>query len=350
MRFRLMPVLIAQLMILLALLAGDPSEASAQQLRDTFRQVGQAVVTVRTEQKEVAPPPQEGMVSLFGLGSGVLISSDGKVLTAAHEVQAADRITVEFPDGQLVPARVVGSAISADVALLQLERVPANVVAARLGDSDKAEVGDEIFVVGAPYGLSHTLTVGHISGRHAPNDRLGNMAAEYLQTDAAINQGNSGGPLFNMEGEVIGIVISIVSKSGGSEGLGFAVTSKTARQLLLEQKPFWLGVEGYLVEGELARALNLPQSAGFLVQRVAEGSPAWRMGIRAGTLWAAIEGEKLLLGGDLILEVNEVPFEKGDGTYARTYAGMSQPKPGGGLRIKVFRRGQVIELATPLTQ
>ena len=153
---------------------GLGTESHGQQLRDAFRRVEQAVVIVRTEQKGLAPFPQQGMVSLNGLGSGVLISNDGKVLTAAHLVQAADRTVVEFSRGELIPARVMGSAFSADVALLQLERNPVNAVAATLGDSDKVDVGDQIFVVGAPYGLSRTLTAGHVSGRHALNKRSEN--------------------------------------------------------------------------------------------------------------------------------------------------------------------------------
>lgn len=121
---------------------GLATESNGQQLRDAFRRVEQAVVIVRTEQKGLAPFPQQGMVSLNGLGSGVLISDDGKVLTAAHLVQAADRTVVEFSRGELIPARVTGSAFSADVALLQLERTPVTAVSVTLGDSDKVDVGE----------------------------------------------------------------------------------------------------------------------------------------------------------------------------------------------------------------
>ena len=116
----------------------------------------------------------------------------------------------------------------------------------------------------------------------------------------------SGGPVFNMEGEVVGIVSRILSRSGGSEGLAFAATSNTAKRLLLERKPFWSGIDGLLIKDDLAKALNLPQPAGFLVQRVASGSIAWRMGIQPGTLRVNVQGADLLLGGDIILSVNEV--------------------------------------------
>ena len=133
------------------------------------------------------------MVSVPTLASGVLISDDGKVLTAAHVVQAADKVFVEFADGRMVTARVISSATHADVALLQLDSVPAGLTPVPLGDSDKVEVGDQVFVVGAPYGLSPTLTVGHVSGR--AQSSLASMSAwEVFQTDAAINEGNSGVP------------------------------------------------------------------------------------------------------------------------------------------------------------
>ena len=337
------------LLLGLVTLLGSATNSDAQQLRDAFRKVQQSVVVVRTHQKELAPFPQDGTVSLDGLGSGVLISSDGKVLTAAHLVQAADATVVEFSDGELIPARVTGAVVTADVALLQLQQMPANVAPVELGDSDKAEVGEDVFVVGAPYGLSHTLTAGHISGRLRPDNKIGDTdAMEYLQTDAAINQGNSGGPMFNMNGEVIGIVTNIMTKSGGSEGVGFAATSNLARQLLLDRKPFWSGIEGILVKGELARALNLPQPAALLVQRVAAGSPAARAGIRAGSVRANIEGEDLILGGDLILAINGLPFEATGGNYSRIYASMAKLKPGDNMEFKVARQGRVLTLTTPI--
>jgi len=159
-----------------------------------------------------------------------------------------DEITVEFLGGQTVKARVVASEPAADLSLLQLERVPPGAQVAKMADSDTVRVGDQIIVVGAPYGLSHSLSVGWISARWPPNTVYKTMPlAEFFQTDAVINTGNSGGPIFNMAGEVIGIVSHNISKSGGSEGLGFLVTMNTAKQLLLEKKSFWSGLEGQLL-------------------------------------------------------------------------------------------------------
>jgi len=334
--------------LVLCFLAND-ARVDGQQLRDVFRSVQSSVVIVKTEQIGLAPFPQQGLVSSDGLGSGVLISSD-KVLTAAHVVQSADRTVVEFPQGEAIPAHVIGCSLSADVALLQLERSPANYVAAKLGDSDQVAVGDEIFIVGAPYGISDTLTAGHVSARRPlKGKRQVATAIEFLQTDAAVNTGNSGSPLFNMKGEIVGIVTNILSRSGGSEGLAFAATSNTARRFLLEQKPFWTGIESRGVDGNLAKALNLPQPAGVLVQRVAEGSIASRCGLQPGMLRASVEGEEIILGGDVILAVNGVdvnPEESLDELYGR----VTRTTPGNNLVITVFRQGRTIKLAIPNPQ
>lgn len=173
-------------------------------------------------------------------------------------------------------------------------------------------------------------------------------AWEFFQTDAAINGGNSGGPMFNSKGEVIGIVSNILTRSGGFEGIGFAATSKMAR-ILLEQKPFWSGMEGILVQGDLAGVLKLPQPVGLLVQRVAEGSPGWRLGIKPGTLRISIGGVDLLLGGDIILSINGVEILEGDASLDRIYEGLSNLKPGERIVARVLRAGQVVELTTIVT-
>jgi len=330
--------------------SGISTRVDAQQISETYRKVNPSVVIVRVQQKTPSADPEKGLVSLPSFGSGVLISMDGEILTAAHVVQAADQICVEFSDGQLIPARVTATSTSADVALLQLGRVPTNAVVSAIGDSNKVDIGDQIFIIGSPYGLGNSLTVGHVSARYAANSVAKVPgAAELLQTDAAINSGNSGSPMFNMRGEVIGVVTNILSRSGGSEGLGFAVTSKAARQVLLEHKSFWFGLDGILIEGDVAKALNLPQSAGIVVQHVSEGSPAWRQGVRAGTLRTSVDGEELLLGGDVLLEVEGIPVTAAGGTMDQIYGSLSKLKAGERLRSKVLRAGQVVELSTIVT-
>ena len=345
MRSRLMLVL-STVCLLVLLLVGEPTHGHGPQLRDTFRSVKRSVVVVRIVKKTIAPLPQQGIGSVAGVASGVLISHDGKVLTAAHVVQAVDQVAVELADGQRVTARVLSSATSADVALLQLDVVPPGLAPAHLGDSDTVEVGDEVFVVGAPYGPL-TLTVGHVSGRESSQSSLAPLSArEFFLTDAAVNHGNSGSPLFNRQGEVIGIVSAMLSQSGGFGSLGVAATAKMARRLLLEHKPFWSGMEGILIQGDLARVLNLPQPAGFVVQRVAAGSLGERLGIRPGAFRLSVEGSDLLLGGDIILAVNGMEILADDAARDRMYASISALEPGERVVTRVLRAGHVIELST----
>src|SRR5262249_25960082 len=155
--------------------------------------------------------------------------------------------------------------------------------------------------VGAPLGMGHTLTVGHVGGRRVVNDLFGGFsAAELLQTDAAINEGNSGGPMFDLQGKVIGIVSHVISGAVGSGGLGFVVTANMAKALLLSGGSRWSGMEGYRLEGDLARAFNVPQERAILVQRVAAGSPAARVGLMAGRERVTAGSESFLIGGDVI--------------------------------------------------
>jgi serine protease Do len=161
---------------------------------------------------------------------------------------------------------------AADLALLKLDHVPGGARVATLGDSDKVCVGDQVVVVGAPYGLSYSLSVGYISAKWPTNSVYRALPiAEFFQTTATINTGNSGGPMFSMGGEVIDIVSHIISKSGGSEGPGFVVTMKTALELLTEGDSVALGASGTMLTGELAEIFNVPDG-GYLVKMVAKGS------------------------------------------------------------------------------
>jgi S1-C subfamily serine protease len=320
------------------------SIAEAQALRDVFRRVKSSVVVINTI-REVIGTPQNERMSVSDLGSGVLISNDGDIITAAHLVQTADAVLVQFSGGEFIVAKVIASEPAADVALLKLNRPPpSGATAAQLGDSDKTEVGDQIFIVGAPHGISYTLSVGYISGRRRPNlVYSGFSLAEFFQTDAAINQGNSGGPMFNMAGDVVGIVSTIISKSGGSEGMGFVATSNMALKLLLEQKSFWSGVSGYFITNDSARLLNIPPPrVGMLVQYVAKNSPAALMGLRGGTTAATVQDENVILGGDVILSVQGIPLSMKN--YEKIQDVVSRLNPGDLVNVKILRGGEPFEL------
>jgi serine protease Do len=326
---------------LLALAVLTPPPAEAQNVGQMFRRVNPSVVIIRARWNEVAGTGQVTRVS--EVGSGVLVTADGKVITAAHVVQTADEITVEFLGGEQVGARVIASEPEADVSLLQLDRVPVKATLATFGNSDRSEVGDQVFIIGAPYGIAHTLSVGYITGRHKPNTVYSEMAlAEFFQTDAAINPGNSGGPMFNMAGEVIGIASHNITKSGGSEGLGFVVTINMTRRLLLEQRSFWSGLSGVAISGRVARALNLPQEAAVMVQQVAADSPAANIGLRPGVIPATVEGKPFLLGGDIILAVQGQRI--GSETYEALQARLGALPPGSPITVVVLRDGREVTL------
>jgi len=332
-------VSIATLMLLATSVQAEP-------VSDVFKRVRDSVVVIKTT--EISAPPIAGgeATSVGGLGSGVLIDRLGLVLTAAHVVQVAEEIQVEFRSGEVIPAKVQGSVPAADLAILKLERVPKEAVAAPLGDSDRTEVGDQIFIVGAPLGISYTLTVGHISARRVTDNLFGGLlSAEMFQTDAAINVGNSGGPMFSMSGEVIGIVSHMITQSGSYEGLGFAMTSNLARELLLQSRSVWSGFEGYTLTRELAGIFNLPQDTGILVQRVAQGSPASRMGLQPGFVQAEIEGQPLILGGDIILQVDNIRLSDPD-AMERIRSLLSTLSPGIEIELTVLRSGKRITLSS----
>jgi len=321
------------------------AQSNAQTVRDVFKHVNQAVVVIYTAERTIEQNDPTQLVSVGGVGSGFLISHNGDVMTAAHVVHAADRIVVQFQSGERIPARVVGSDPSADVALLKLEHRPTGVVPVTLGNSDLAEIGDEVFIIGAPLGVSHTLTVGHISARRTPNRTIGGMyRAEFLQTDAAINQGNSGGPMFNMNGEAIGIVSHIISQTGGFTGLGFVVTSNVAKDLLIDNPSPTLGIDGVWLSEALAAALNVPQKSGVLVQRVARGSLGEELGLRGGGLSISIGEQSLIVGGDVLLETLGVQMDGTIESFDRIRQLAQGLRPGDRITVTVLRAGQQMEL------
>lgn len=317
----------------------------AQDLTKLYEKVNPAVVVIITEVKDVVNLGSiTKTVSSGGLGSGFMIS-DKQVITAAHVVQVAEKLNVKFGDGEIIPAKVVTSFNNADLALLELIWPRKNAVTVKLGDSDKAKIGSKVFIVGAPYGLSHSLSSGYVSGI-LKNDKTKNpfTKSEFIQTDAAINTGNSGGPMFNMQGEVIGIVSNILTESGGFQGIGFAATSNIAKRLLLETNEFWSGVEMKPLFGRLAEIFNLPQKSGLLVQKVVEYSPLGVTGVKGGDIKVIIENEKFLVGGDIVLSFNGVEIENTDESFLNIAKSIEKREAGDPIELTVLRAGKVITL------
>jgi serine protease Do len=327
--------------VICSLLLWPSGPACAQTVREVFEKVVPSVAVIRARGRDVEAG---GETRFTETGSGVLISADGKVMTAAHVVHSMDEIAVEFLGGETVSARVVASEPAADLSLLQLDRVPSGVKVAPMADSTVMHVGDPVVIVGAPYGLSYALSAGIISARWAPNTVYKTMPmAEFFQTDAVINTGNSGGPMFNQKGEVIGIVSHNISKGGGSEGLGFVVTVNTAKQLLLGKRSFWGGLEGFFLTDEVADLLNLPgRASGFIVKTVAKDSPGDQIGLRGSRMIVKMAGQDVPLGGDIVLSVEGIPMSSANRAKVRDV--LADLSSGTLYKISILRAGQVLEL------
>jgi serine protease Do len=228
------------------------------------------------------------------LGSGFVIDPSGIIVTNNHVVDGADDITVTFPDGKSLPAKLIGHDPKADVAVLRVTP-KAPLAAVKFGDSDTARVGDWVVAIGNPFGLGGSVTAGIVSARN--RDINAGPYDDFIQTDAAINRGNSGGPLFNMNGEVIGINTAIISPSGGSIGIGFAVPSKMVQPVVEQLLKFgetrrgWLGVRIQTVTDDMAEALGLGKARGALVAGVTEDGPAAKVGIKPGDVVVSLDGK-----------------------------------------------------------
>ncbi len=317
----------------------------AQDLTALYESVSPAVVVLLTKEKEVVhSASQDRQLTSSGLGSGFMIS-DSQVVTAAHVVQVAESLQVLFPDGEVIPGDVVSTHKGADVALVKLVWPKRDAVTVPLGDSDHLKVGQQVFIVGAPFGLAQSLSSGYVSG--IVRDQKGRnpfSVTEFVQTDAAINQGNSGGPMFNMDGEVIGVVSNILTKSGGFDGIGFAATSNLARKLLLEKKFMWLGMDSQPLTGNLARLFNIPQSSGLLVERVAALSVLDIMGVEGGDTEVIINGNRLIMGGDIILAFNGIEFDLTDQSMLKIWEFAEGFQETDTLELTVLRGGETMTL------
>jgi serine protease Do len=240
-----------------------------------------------------SPPKREYFAR--GLGSGVIVDAkNGYVLTNWHVVRSAHEVELELSDHRRLSAEWVRTDAATDLAIIKVK--PDHLIEAPLGDSDKMEVGDWVLAIGAPEGLPQTVTAGIISAKGRTTGR-GSSYQDFLQTDAAINHGNSGGPLVNMRGEVIGINTAIVSRTGVNEGIGLSIPSNMARDIMAQLIDKGKVVRGYLgvsiqnVDEALAKSFKLPNMEGALVTAVAQGTPAAKAGMKAGDFIVKVNGK-----------------------------------------------------------
>ena len=278
-------------------------------------------------------PKRENMT---GLGSGFIISSEGYVVTNNHVISGADQITVIFNNGiDEVPAELVGTDPKTDIAVLKIDPDKVDIKNVNWGDSGSSRVGDIVLAIGNPLGLGGTVTSGIISSIN--RDIGGGPYVDFIQTDAPINRGNSGGPLFNLDGEVIGINSMIISQTGGSVGLGFSIPSNTAK-LIVEQiisfgqaKRGWLGVQIQDLTHEFSESLGYDSTDGAFVASVSPESPAAKSNIQAGDIIIEFDGKKITSFKDLPKVVAETPI-------------------GNEVKVSVWRNGGLIEITVQIDE
>lgn len=248
------------------------------------------------------------------LGSGVIISSDGYVLTNNHVIQGADAIQVSLKDGRSSTATVIGTDPETDIALLKMDLD--NLPVITIGDSEQLEIGDVVLAIGNPFGVGQTVTMGIVSA--TGRTQLGiNTFENFIQTDAAINPGNSGGALVDAYGRLIGINTAIFSRSGGSQGVGFAIPSKMAKNImnqLIEHGHAvrgWLGFEGHALTPKLVESLELDTTEGIIITAIIRNSPAHKAGLEPGDIIAGIDDNKVKSGHDALAVITaKQPGEK----------------------------------------
>ncbi|GHV12623.1 serine protease [Fibrobacterales bacterium] len=265
-----------------------------------------------------------------GSGSGVIVSSSGRILTNNHVVAGAEQITVSLSDKREFKAKVVGTDEQTDIAVIQIESEVKDLPVATLGNSDALRVGEWVIAIGNPFGLSQTVTKGIVSAKGIHNRGIAGYE-NFIQTDAAINPGNSGGGLFNLSGELIGINTAILSRSGGFQGIGFAIPVNLANNIMGDLVSSgkvsrgWLGVSIQDLNPSIAKALNLNPAKGALISEVFDGSPAEKSGIKAGDLVRSINGRLLEDANDL----------------RNTVAAL---RPGENAEFEILREGKILKL------
>lgn len=297
----------------------SPKPSSASPLNDWLQQFFGNDDHEREQTPDVAPPDHRQ----DSLGSGVIISEDGYILTSRHVVAEAEQITVKLHDRRQLKAKVIGEDPGSDIAVLKIDAD--HLPAARLGDSQKVAVGAWVVAIGSPFGFETSVTAGILSAKQRSLEDA--QYVPFLQTDAAINPGNSGGPLFNLAGEVIGINSQILSETGGNQGISFAipinVAAHAAKQLREQGRVTrgWLGVQVQTVDRDMARSFQLKQPEGALVSHILPDSPA---------------GKDKLRTGDVILAIDDQPVDKA----ADLPPLIATLAPGTKVQVKLIRNGR----------
>ena len=321
--------------------AAEASNLSVTGVYDKARR-GVVEITVQSTASNGGGFPFDGgSQTQQALGSGFVYDSAGHIVTNQHVVASADTLSVHFWDGSTYPAKVVGSDSSTDLAVIEVDAPSSLLFPLKVGDSDALQVGDGVVAIGSPFGLEGTVTSGIVSALHremkAPNNF---QITDSIQTDAAINHGNSGGPLLNADGKVIGVNSQIESDSGGNDGVGFAVPSTTVASIvprLISNGNVvhaYLGVQLASIPQGVAQKLGVP--AGVELENVKAGTPADTAGLRAATGTRTVEGQSYATGGDVIVGFDGIRITSSQ----QLQNAVDAKRPGDKVTITYVRGGQ----------
>ena len=318
---------------------------SAMSINEIYERAAPGVVQITsTSNGQTSGTPSSDPVPQLppALGSGFVVDKAGHIVTNYHVVQGADQIRVSFSNRDTVEAELVGSDPSTDLAVLQVDESASALTPLPLGDSAKVEVGDQVIAIGNPFGLDRTATAGIVSALQrlirAPNQFT---IDHVIQTDAPINHGNSGGPLLNTRGQVIGVNTQI--ETGGADtgnvGIGFAVPSNTVKDVVAQilgtgrVDHAYLGISGQAVNADVAETYNLAADAGVLVEFVTSGSGADKAGLQGGETEVVVAGQTYVLGGDIIVAVDGTQI----GSIEKLRDAIAAHKPGDKISLEIYR-------------
>jgi putative serine protease PepD len=323
-------------------------QGKARSINEIYRAAAPAVVHIETTTK-VSQPADPFFGNPFGtsqtqraLGSGFVIDKAGHIVTNYHVVQGANLIQVSFSNNERFKAKVVGVDPSTDVAVLKVNVKSRALKTLTLGNSDAVRVGDQVIAIGNPFGLDRSVTAGIVSGLQRRIEAPNNLSiAHVIQTDAALNHGNSGGPLLDAQGDVIGVNAQIETggQTQGNVGIGFAIPINTVKDVVAElikqgkvEHPF-LGIEGKTLQPNIAHLFHLPVTSGVLVASVRPNTGAAKSGLKAATNQVTVAGESWPAGGDVIVKVDGQPVP----TIERLIDLISTKKPGDKIDLEVIR-------------
>jgi len=286
-----------------------------------------------------------------GSGSGSIIDTRGHILTNHHVVANAQKLEVTLADGSKWPAKLIGSDPDNDLAVIKIDAPREKLKVIPMGDSKNLRIGQKVLAIGNPFGFERTLTTGVISslGRTIRSE-VGTLIEDVIQTDAAINPGNSGGPLLNSDGEIIGINSAIISPTGGSVGIGFAIPVNTAKRVVPEliSKGYvsypWIGASIQSLIPEIAKFLKIKVERGAMIAEVVKGGPADKAGLKGGNQRVQVGNMIVIVGGDVVVKADQHDVK----THDELIRYIREKKPGNAILLNVFRNGKFEEVKVTL--